>query len=611
MSNSLPSHNPRAVLIPERDLEDYMDEEIVQVIDTYRTEAENARRSGPSPRDQIWEENWERYWGRYSSTDKAAWQSTHVMPEAPQFVDRWAAAMREALDAAGQDWFMVEDQGGTQSDLVQPITKAIRAIMSRCANTPDGHVTDFTPVFEDQMRLGALMACCASVTWKENRHGGWVSVDSVDPREVWYDPKGRNMYRRRTYEVDKYELLSLARQTDEDGESIYDISAIESLLASEDWDRRNEKERSSGYGQGNSSPDGRKPIKIDEWLCDLVMADGNLVAANTLIVVANDLHIIRGPEENPFWHERDWLVFTPMISVPFSIYGRSYMEDWADVADAFIELTNLILDGVFTSTMRAFVANPDMLEDPTQLDEGISPNKIFLTDEAVSDVRRFMNSLDLGSLPPESVTVWRALKEELREGAKLSEIALGQMAPHSRTSATEITQVQQSGSAMIRSMARTIESRFIEPLLHLVWKTALQHMDFRDIQDVIGAEWAEAFNSRRQEFADRTVNIRVRGISGLVDRQTKLQNLLSTLQIIGQNQQLMEQFMQRMSPQKLLSHLFMLFGIDEKELEPTERERLVQQATQQMQPGQQPGGQGGQQPGGQGGAAPSAQELAS
>lgn len=582
-------------MLPERDPDEYMPEEIVLVLDTYRTEAENARKSGPSPRDQIWEANWERYWGRYSSQDKAPWQSTHVMPEAPQFVDRWASAMREALDASGQDWFAVEDQGGTETPIIQPITKAIRAILSRCSRTPDGHTADFGSVFEDQMRLGALMACAASVTWREDAHGGWVSVDSVDPRECWYDPKGRNMYRRRTYEVDHYELMALAREEDDDGDPIYDMEAIEQLMADISEERRIEKERSTGYGQGQDAPAGRKPIKIDEWLCDLVMPDGNLIASNTLVVIANERHIIRGPEPNPFWHDHDWLVFTPMISVPFSVYGRSYMEDWADVADAFIELTNLILDGAYTSTMRAFMANPDMFEDPTQLDEGITPNKIFLTEDAVSDVRRALHQIDLGSLPPEAVTIWRMLKDELREGAKLSEIALGQLAPNSRTSATEIQQVSQSGSAMIRSMARTIESRFLEPVLNLVWKTALQHMDFTDIADVIGEEWAQVFNQRRTEFAGRNVNIRVRGISGMVDRQTKLQNLLSALQIIGQNELLMRQFMQNTSPQKLLEQLFVLFGIDAEQLRPSERELAMQRATQMQEQAAAAGGVPGEE----------------
>lgn len=91
-----------------------------------------------------------------------------------------------------------------------------------------------------------------------------------------------------------------------------------------------------------------------------------------------------------------------------------------------------------------------------------------------------MKDIDLGRLPSESITVWQSLKQEMREGAKLSEIALGQVPPKGDITATEVNQVQQSGSAMIRSMARTIEARFLEPILTLLFQTALQHMDFND-----------------------------------------------------------------------------------------------------------------------------------
>lgn len=558
--------------------------EIVNVLSTYATEAENARASGPSPRDDTWRANWERYWGRYDHSDKAPWQSRHVMPEAPQFVDRWAAAMREALDSNTREWFTVEDLGTRDPALQSVIQKVIKALLGRCSRTPDGHVTDFSSVFEDQMRLGALMASCASVSWKEDAEGGRVSIDTVDPREVWYDPKGRNLYRRRRYEIDKFELLQAAREADENGDSLYDVDAVLDLMAGVDETERVEKERSTGTGQGGDSPAGRIPIKIDEWLCNIVTPDGELAYANALVVVGNDRHILRGPEENPFWHKSDWIVFTPMISVPMSVYGRSYMEDWADVADAFVELTNLILDGVFTSAVKAFVANPAMLEDPNQLMEGISPNKIFTTAEEIGDVRRFLQSVDLGSLPQEVIAVWQALKDELREGAKLSEIALGQMAPRSRTTATEVVQVQQSGSAMIRSMARTIESRFLEPVLKLVWMTALQHMDFHQLDDVIGAEWAETLNNTRGELADRTINFQVRGISGLIDRQAKLQNLLSALSIISQNETLLGALLQRTSPDRLLEQLFSLFGLDLADLEPTQQERMLAQLQEAQQP---------------------------
>lgn len=587
--STLPYPTPAPAVVPkdgEALAGEQAPDQIASVLLGYRDEAQEARRSGPSPRDEIWDANWNRYWNRYDFSDKADWQSKHVMPEVPQLVDRWAASMREALDTGG-DWFTTMDEG-KDSALVPLVTKAMIAILGRCSRTPDGHVADFSSVFEDQMKLGAIMACCVAVTWKTDSMGSFVGVDTVDPREYWADPKNRNLYRLRQYQIDKYELLGMAQQADSADQPLYNTEVIQNLVTNIDEKLRIEKETSAGHGQGTGETAGRTIVKIDEWLGSIILPDGTLAYSNSLTIVANDSFIIRGPEQNPFWHGRDWIVYTPMVTVPLSVYGRTYMEDWTAVSDAFIELTNLILDGVFTSAVKAFVANPSMLEDPTQLTDGISPNAIFQTTEDVSDVRKFMSSLDLGTLPQEALTVWSMLKKELQEGAKLSEIALGQMAPHSRTTKAEIQQVTRSGSSLVRSMARTIESRLLEPTLTLVWKTALQNMDFMTIADIIGEDAARMFNARREEFAGHPFSFRVRGISGIVDRQAKLQNVLSALNVIGNNELLAQALLSEMDPQKLVQTLFVLFGIDPAELKPTERESAMKTLMGMIPNGQQP-----------------------
>jgi hypothetical protein len=573
----------------DEDREKPDDVELVNVLASYATQAENGRLSGMNPRDEIWRQNWDRYWSRYDDAGKADWQSKHVMPEAPQFVDRWAAAMREALDSGGE-WFTATSPGGVLKDLIPRINKVMEVLLSKIARTPDGHPIDFSSFFEEQMKLGSLMACCASVTWQFDRESpdGWPRLESVDPREYWTDPKGRNLYRMRRTEMDKWEVERLARETDDNDDPVYNMEAIEQLMADENWKLRENRERSTGHDQGDGAATSRTPIQIDEFLATVVMPDGTVACTDNLIVVANSRHIIRGPEVNPFWHDRDWIVYCPMISVPLSVYGKSYMENWSDVADAFVELTNVLLDGATVAALRAFVVNPALFENPEDLMEGVSPNKLFTTEEDVSDVRKFINSIELGNLPAEAVSVWKILKEELREGAMLNEIALGQMAPHARTTATEIVSAKQSGSAMVRSIARTIESRFIEVILTLVWKTALQHMDFTVMAAEIGEPMAQMLNTRREDFVD-AVGFRVRGISGVVDRQQRLQNLMSLLGVVSKNELLLTKLLEKVSLDKLLQTLATLFGIDVADLAVDELESAlnsVAQGASQMQQAQ-------------------------
>lgn len=586
MVSALPTHNPD--VRPEVRQEDVDKSIIATVLDSYRIEAEEARQGGPSPRDDAWRDNWDRYWGRYDHSTKAAWQSKRVMPETPQFVDRWAAAMREALTQGGR-WFRAVDETGQSNELTPHIEKFMEVLLARVGRTHDGHTADISSVFEDQMKLGALMACCATVGYNDTHEGGWPSVESADPREYFADPTGRNLYRLRRYEADKHRLLDMAQQMDEAGNPLYDVEAIQELTAEIDEERRTERERSTGHGYGRSSSGtGRTPIVIDEWLCTIILPDGSVAAQNSLVIVANGRHVIRGPEPNPFWHQRDWMVFTPMVTVPFSIYGRTYAEDWSDPADAFVELTNLILDGIHTTTMKAFAAQSSLLKDPSQLEGGVFPNVIFDLEDGV-DTRDFMQEIDLGTIPSDAITVWQALKQEMREGAKLSEIALGQVPPKGDITATEVNQVQQSGSAMIRSMARTIEARLLEPILTLVFQTALQHMDFTEerLSRELGQETAQMLQARKMEFQERRIKFRVRALSSLVDRQVKLQGLLSMLQVFAQNELLMQAFLAKHDVGRLADTLMELFGVDNLDFKKSQRDQMIDQVMQTLNAGQQ------------------------
>lgn len=548
------------------------DSKIINILSDYKSQAKLARESGPNARDPIWRQNWDLYWGRFDFSKKAPWQSKTVMPEAAQAIDRWSAAMREAL-VQETEWYEPKIPGDRNNDLTPHIRKFMDYLLSQCGRSPEGHTLDFSAVFEEQMKLGCLMMTNLVVTWK-----GHVSVESSDPRFCWYDPKRRGLYRVRRFEMDRYQLLELASLEDNQGSPLYDREVINRLVSQTDEEIRAEQERSSGHDQGAD----RHTIIVDEWLCTLMDDEGKAEHNQELVMVANDKWIIRGPETNPFWHKKDWIVSCPMIHVPFSVYGKSYMEEWSSVAIAFTEMTNLILDATFTSAMKAFVAQPDMLEDPTELAEGISPNKIFQLAEGMP-VQDFLRDIDLGTMPSESVAIWTALKQEMREGQKLSELALGQLPPKGGITATEVAEASQSSSAVIRSMAKTIEERLLEPALNLIFMTGIQHVDFtrKDVVHAIGEDAANMLASQREAFRNGDIHFRVRGLSGIIERQSKLRSFLAMLQTIGSNEMLLQQFVEKYDIGKAFDKLMRLFGVDTTELSLTERERMMRQITQQ------------------------------
>lgn len=548
--------------------------EIVRILDTYRTEAEDARKGGPSTRDDVWQSNIDLYWGRFDFSQKAAWQSRQVMPEAAQFVDRWAAAIKAAL-TRNPDWFDVDVPGDTEKDIAQAIIKTMKVWLRRCGRTPDGHAIGFPAIFEDVCKLGAMMMMGTAVTWKTRDGHSYVAVEPLDPQTCWLDATGRGLYRRRKLEMDKHELLDLVKKKDSKGNTLYNVEEVEVLSAEFDELDKVERERLAGHGTNVTST--RKPIIIDEWLATIVNEQGDVIAENALCIVANDKFLIRGPEPNPFWHKRDWLVLTPMVSVPLSVYGKSYMENWAPVARAFVEMTNLIMDGAFMAAMKAFAAIPEMLEDPSELDEGIHANKLFLLEEG-ADVNNFIKEIELGSVDAGAITVWQALKAEMRDGGMFSEISLGQIPPKGDITATEINQSSQSSSSIIRSIAEVIEERHLEPILHLVWTTGLQHMSENDpeLKQELGEEAFQMIFGMRKELAEKHMTFVVRGISKVIEQAQQLQSLMAVLQIVSANELLLREFLAKYSIGRVLQSMLRLMHIDTKSLEPTERDKLLE-----------------------------------
>lgn len=235
------------------------------------------------------------------------------------------------------------------------------------------------------------------------------------------------------------------------------------------------------------------------------------------------------------------------------------------------------------SSMKAYAIVPGMLLQPEQAAEGITPNKLFLLDDGVS-AKDFMQAMDLGTLPPDVFRVWESMKQELREAAGVNEIGMGQLAPNSRTSATEITTTQASSSAIIRSIAQTVETRYLDPTLDLVWKTGLQHVasDNPSVLQAAGPEMAKALLARRKELIKRPIGFQARGISTLIQKGQMLKSILQVMSIIGANPLLTQEFLRQADMGKLIQLLFELSNVPMSKLQLSEREKMIREVTQPL-----------------------------
>lgn len=576
--STLPPGNPPSVLgMTSENLD------IVNQLVSYQREADNNRKSGMNPRDDKWSQNLDLYYNRVNFEGKLDWQAKETMPEVPGYVDRFTGALKEALVSVPEGFYTVIDPFDAENDITPAIKRMNDVWLSEAGMTPTGQTLAFPSVFEDLCKQGALTNVAATVTWKEDVPGGRVSMEAVDPRFIWLDHTGRNLYRVRRTEIDKIDLLHMLKMTSSKGNPIFNTDEIERLVNSTAMEERMWREQMSGTGQEITS--NRKPIVLDEYIATVMDREGNLVGEeHSLYVVAGEKYLVRGPEHNPFWHEKDWLVYSPLITTPHSPYGRTYMEDFGSVAKTFNELTNLLIDAVHTTSINAFAIVPSMLVNPGQAAEGISPNKTFLLMDGYT-ADEFAQNLELGKLDKGGIEMWQALKNEISEAAGINEIGMGQFAPNSRTSATEVNETQQSSSAMIRSVAQTLETRVLDPMLDLGWKTGMQHIDFSNprIVQALGPEMAAMFKARRREFVTRPFTFQARGITTMIQRSKVMNNLIQLLQIVGQNEALVQAFMQKIDVGRLMDMLFNLSGIDPSKLAVTQREAMTRSVISPVQ----------------------------
>lgn len=569
---------------------------VVNALSSYWHEADNARRAGPNPRDAKWQENLDLYWNRYDFSQKAKWQAQVVMPEVPNFVDRFASAMKEAMVAVPEGFYTVVDPTDAEGDMTHKIKAMLDVWLSTSGTSATGQPLGFPAVFEEQMKLGAILACCGVVEWKRDTKYGRVTLDTVDPRFVWQDHTGRALYRIRRYEKDRTALKEMLGLKDNNGNSIFRLEDMGALVGHMEQNDQMYREQLSGHGHEITSP--RQPITFDEFYARVIGPDGKpMFDGRSLCTVAQQQFLVRGPEANPYWHGQDWMLYAPLVTVPMSVYGRSYMEDFGAVARAYTELTNLLLDATFTSSLKAFVMVPGLLLNPQQAVEGIHPNKQFLLEEGVRP-EDFAKALDLGNLPAEAITMWQQLKNELRESANMNEVGLGQFAPHGRTSATEVSETKQSSSAVIRSIAQTVETRFLDPALDLMWKTGLQFMSKDDpaLQRAAGKEMFQALYPNRKELVSSATTFQARGISTLIQKSAKLRSILGLLQIIASNQAMAQTFFQTVDMRRLVALLFDLSDIDISKMQTSQRDQLIRSIVEPMQAAQAQAGGGSGKP---------------
>lgn len=587
---------------------------IITISQSYLREAEQARLSRMNRNRK----NREAYFGHQDWTGKIEGQSTEFLPKTAMAVEQFGAFIKRSLTQFG-DWFSVEAPPRSPLSDTE-IRKMLRCFMER---VHDGNSKKhFGVIMSDALKMASLESLLILKVHgkhrKMNRHmvepgtgeivdmdvSPWtLQVDIVRTEDYFPDPRGDGLYEIHRVERDLHEVMAMAEGDD----PLYDIDQVEQLnqqLRTHDIGVRQEHER----GQDEATvPKTRKRVVIDEYWGTLLDDDGTVIMRNAVWAIANDRFLIRPPERNPFWHGESPFVAVPLVRVPHSVWHKALYDEAVDLNLAMNELYNLMLDGGLSSVWGVREVRTDWLVDPSQVAGGLPQGATLEINEQAPANASAVQQSSTGQVPQDALGMFNISDREFMAASLTNDIKLG-MLPSKQVRATEVMEASQAQSTTLDSIAGDIEHDGMQPVIRKSWMLLLQFLEDLPSEDVIGAIGPrKALELARMSPGERLdmfqgCQFKVHGLSSTMNRARDFQKLMGLMQGVSGNPMLMEAFMRRTSPDKILEQMFKQLNMNPEDFEPTpeeqeqsgERMQRTQALAQMMGNGGSPPGQTGE-----------------
>lgn len=587
------------------------DNNVLKVVNAYRTEAEEARRS----RIILNQRNWEMYYGRQDWSHKMEGQSSEVLPKVSGAVEQFSAFVKKAMTQFG-DWFAVDVPKA--SPITAPQARALMKVYLEEVMVSPSKSQEFSTIITNAVKAGLLESLLIvkihgmKVTeqtfeavgenkdqLKRNTRQVWRPRIDLIPSEDYYpDPSGRKLYEIHRVERDLIDVQEMARQ------GIYDKDVVDKIT--QDYERENDRDarKAAQRNQNESTPPAfRKRVVIDECWGTIIGLDGEVIQENGMCAIANEKYLIRKPEENPFWHGRSPILAVPLIQVPFTVWGRALFDQASSLNQALNELFNLMLDGGIASVWGVRQVRTDWLQDPRQVSNGVPQNATLAVNEQVPLNGKVVEQVSTGTVPREALEMFQMADREFQAASLVNDIRLGNL-PQRATKATEIVEASNNSSTMVDAFAADLEREFISPALEMIFLNIMQNANDLAADTVVEAMGTDAaFALAHMTAAQRfslffgQAKFKAYGVSGTLSKARDFQKMMAIMQAIGTNPMLLQAFMKRFSPDKAIETIFKSLNIDPDTLlnTPEEQEKADERMQQLMQLQQSMGGGGAQQ----------------
>lgn len=582
---------------------------IVRNVIAARNESYDAKRN----RMLLNRDNYEMYQLRHDFSHKRRGQSTEVLSKQRMAVEQIKSFFQQALTDVGE-WWTCSAKDGTEGEGM--VLKPYEVFLLTNYMLKKADYFSHVGLTIQSALLGSLAITKVHgqlkpkpkfKTREEGRGKSYrIYVEAIEDKswELKFDMIRQENYYPDPTNKDIYEVedgwldMHVVKQLSEGDDAIYDKAVVDTLTP---WSPTDVQESRKAVETGQNLPltQRRPQVKITEYWGTLIdRTTGDILCENCVITIANDLHVIRKPTENPLWHQRSPIISAALLEVANSKWGIALMDAPTKHNRASIEIYNLILDAAMKSVHGVNQIRIDALQNPSQVSDGIPWGTNLQVNSSLQPGQKVMESVITGEVPNDALNVLNIINQEFNASALTNDLRQGVM-PFRSVKATEVVEASNTITSVFQGIAKNVEMKIIQKELELAWMTISQNLDRIDkdvLVSLFGRERGEAISQLKpQEVFVGTVNgvkFDVFGISLTLSKSADFRKYTQIMQTIGSSEIFMEAFLKEYDVSKFVGEILTSLNIDKYKIKVSPNEAQNNGAALQ-QPGNAPGAPGG------------------
>jgi hypothetical protein len=281
-------------------------------------------------------------------------------------------------------------------------------------------------------------------------------------------------------------------------------------------------------------------VKLTEYFGPLVW-DGEIIEEYAHVVLGNDSTVLL-MQKNPFLtRQPPYVAFSP-LNLPFRTEGVGIVEMVRTIDQALSQLANLSMDTLVFKLMPLFEVAVDSLENPEDIETGVTPGKILRKNLASAGMEA-IRPVQFNDVSQGAVQTWSSLDRSHQEGSLISDIAEGLPRNRGQQTATETQILSQQSESFMGGIAADIENEALEPMVKMCMDLIFQFIDTANdprVASILGVGAETLRGMSREDILELIAGdykVKVTGITGQIMKSEMLQNLVQFMNLLGQNPQ--------------------------------------------------------------------------